>query len=113
MIYRGYTIEPSHSPFGGFDFFPTEQGRDDDYDYDGERYRYCGNVKHASTIEEAKDSIDEEIMMSIPPYKVWTFGKYPIGGRPQLNITKFIWISDAVKFAAKFNGEIMIPILNP
>lgn len=111
MIYKSYTIEPSTSPFGGFDFFPTEQGRDDDYDLDGEDLKYCGNVKHASSIDEAKDMIDELIMMAIPPYKVETI--IHLGGFRLRNITKFDWISDAVKFAARFNGEVLTPIVNP
>jgi hypothetical protein len=59
--YRTYRIEPTTLPYGkGFDFFPADQGRDDDYDCVGDpaEYKYCGNVRHASTIEEAKNEID-------------------------------------------------------
>jgi hypothetical protein len=60
--YRGYTIEPTERPYDkGFDFFPSDPGRDDDYDLVGEDYKYCGNVRFASTIEEAKNEIDRAI----------------------------------------------------
>jgi hypothetical protein len=52
--YRTYTIEPDYrNPYSNrpeFIFYPTDKGRDDDPD--------CGNVRHASTIEEAKNEID-------------------------------------------------------
>lgn len=98
--YKGYTIESSHSPFGGFDYFPTEHGRNDDYDLDGDDLKYCGNVRQASTLEEAKDWISEKIMTSAPAHRVITQnGK---------NITKFWWLSAAVDFAVKFKGELLI-----
>jgi hypothetical protein len=60
--YRMYIIEPTERPYDkGFDFFPSDPGRDDDYDFDGEDYKYIGNVRYASTIEEAKNEIDCEI----------------------------------------------------
>lgn len=59
MQYRGYTIEPSSCM--GYDFFPTDEGRDEDYDWTGDGYRNCGNVGHASSIEGAKAEIDDKI----------------------------------------------------
>jgi len=101
--YRGYTIEKS---FRGYDFYPTEQGRDDDYDLDGEDYKYCGNVRHASTIEEAKDAIDEKIIEAKPYHIVKLNGRdYP-----------FPWLEDARKFASLWNADLLPngqPILNP
>jgi hypothetical protein len=98
--YKGYTIESSLSPFGGFEYFPTKQGRDDDYDVVDGDYKYCGNVRHADTLEEAKDEISEKIMTSLPAHKVATQnGK---------NITKFWWLSEAVDFAVKFKGDLFI-----
>lgn len=56
VYYRGYTIEPEdHYRYA---FYPTRQGRDDDADFDGESFVYCGNAKFASSIEDAKDEID-------------------------------------------------------
>lgn len=86
--YKGYTIQPSWSPFGGYDYFPTAEGMDED------------NVKRADTIEEAKDEISEKIMTSLPSWQVTT--PHQRGE----NITKFDWIVDAVKFAIKVNGNL-------
>src|SRR5690606_24245644 len=58
VYYRGYTIEPAEYEYG-YDYYPTEEGRDDDADFDGESYRYCGNVKFAHSIDAAKDAIDD------------------------------------------------------
>jgi hypothetical protein len=40
-------------------YYPTGEGRDDDYDYDGESYRYCGNAGWSSTIGGATAEIDD------------------------------------------------------
>jgi hypothetical protein len=52
--YRTYIIEPDYrNPYSNrpeFIFYPADKGRDDDPD--------CGNVRHASTIEEAQNEID-------------------------------------------------------
>lgn len=56
MEYRGYTIEASEHLYKPcFDYYPTEEGRD--CDYNGEKWR--SNVKSADTIEEVKFEIDE------------------------------------------------------
>lgn len=60
--YKNYTIEESKCSYTGtpeFMFYKTSQGVDHDYDLDGEDYTYCGNCKWASTLEDAKDEIDE------------------------------------------------------
>lgn len=93
MNYRGYTIEPETDPWllkYGFLYFI---GSGDD-------------KKSFTCAFDAKDFVDEEIMASITPYKVKTKGPFPIGGVPQLNITKFTWLSEAVPFAVKHNGEL-------
>lgn len=89
--YKQHTIQPSWSPFGGFDYFPTEEGMDED------------NVKRADTIEDAKDEISEKIMTSLPTWKVETFN--PLNGNS--NYTKFDWIVDAVKFASQVPGNLL------
>lgn len=91
MTYQGYTIEPSTSLFGGVDYFETRVGRDEE------------SVKRADTVEEAIDSIDDKIMEGSKPYLITT--TVQLGGFKLKNITKFAWLSDAVKFAARFNGE--------
>lgn len=65
MTYRGYTIEESEHLYKPcFDFYPTAEGID--CDFDGERYR--SNVKSADTLEEAKSEIDE-ILGEVEPVK--------------------------------------------
>jgi hypothetical protein len=88
ISYKSYTIQPSLSPFGGFDFFPTEEGMDQD------------NVKRADTIEEAKDLINEKIMTELPDHKV------RMNGREY----SFPWIVDALRFAEFWKGEVLTPI---
>lgn len=59
--YKGWLIVESDrgAPFQEFMAFPVESGEPDhDYDYDGERYRYCGNCKFGS-VQDLKDQIDE------------------------------------------------------
>jgi hypothetical protein len=50
MTYKSYTIDPELNGYG-FLIYPTEEG----YYHDGER----DNAKTASSIEEAKEMIDE------------------------------------------------------
>lgn len=52
--YEGYTIQPA---WIGFDFFKTDEGIDCWNDGDG----WKSNVKHASSIENAKAEIDDII----------------------------------------------------
>lgn len=58
VLYRGYTIDKAEY---GYEYYPTDEGRDDDADFDGESYRYCGNVRFASSINAAKREIDDLI----------------------------------------------------
>jgi hypothetical protein len=100
--YKGYTIQKDNS----FEFapsplilYPTEQGIQHDYDMDQDGNRYTGNCKWADSISEAKVMIDELV-----PFLVETYTRKDSG----LNITKFDWLSDAVKFAGKFNGSMNV-----
>jgi hypothetical protein len=61
-------------------------------EYDGPEDRRCGS---ASSIEEAKDNIDEYYFESTE-YRVIT----------RKTITKFTWIDDAVAFVQRFGGVI-------
>lgn len=105
--YKGYSIQPDfRNPYNRnpeYMFYPTEQGIDHDADYDGESYSYAGNCKWADSIEEAKLLIDE-----IVPFLVETHGPIPLGRRVQLHVTKFNWLSDAVRFASKSNGSMNV-----
>src|SRR5690606_19020568 len=105
VLYRGYIIEPSTSYFGGYEYYPANEGRNDDAEVVGDppEYRYCGNVRHASTLEEAKDEIWEKVMTSIPQHKV------VMNNRPYY----FDWVEDAIKFAIKWNAEEFIPATQP
>lgn len=104
IMYRGYIIEPTSNgcPYGGYDFYPASEGRNDDADYDGESYHYTGNVGFASSIDDAKDQIFEKIMTSTQDHKV------VMNGRPYY----FPWIDDAIKFAVKWNAEEFIPAIS-
>ncbi len=100
--YKGYTIEPDSSyPYamGRFKFYPTEEGVQDDADFDGESYKYCGNCKWADSITDAKWEIDDMV-----PFQVRTLNTVS----RRMNITKFTWLSDAVKFAVIFNGDLSV-----
>ncbi len=60
--YKGYTIEHETEPwaikFGQkVYYYPTEQGIQDDADYD-DGWHYCGNRHWTGSVEEAKDEID-------------------------------------------------------
>lgn len=103
IMYRGYVIEPTSNgcPFGGYDFYPAAEGKNDDADFDGEDFKYCGNVGFASSIEDAKDQIFEKIMMAMPQHKV------VLNGRDYY----FDWIEEAVKFFNLWNAEDFIPAI--
>lgn len=104
--YRGYIIEPTSNgcPYGGYDYYPASEGRNDDADCAGDpaEYHYTGNVGFASSIDNAKDAIMERIMEQLPSHKV------ELNGR----IYDFPWIEDAIKFAVLWNGNLH-PIVNP
>jgi len=90
MNYRGYIIERSLSYSGGYDFFLENNGRDD-----------C--TKHAQSIREAMDSIDDMIASEEPlepPFKVRMNGEvYP-----------FERISDAIGFSELWRGKTLFQI---
>lgn len=106
VFYKGYIIEPTSNgcPYGGYDYYPAAEGRNDDADCSGDpaEYHYYGNVGFESSIENAKDAIDEKIMESIPWHVVTLHGRqYP-----------FPWIEDAIRFANLWGAELT-PIMNP
>lgn len=87
-----------------FMFYPTAEGIQHDVDSDGVDFLYVGNCKWADSIEEAKLLIDE-----IVPFYVETYTRRGSA----LNITKFDWLSDAIRFAGRFNGELSVQFTNP
>jgi hypothetical protein len=63
--YKGYTIEEEYGPYCNkphYIYYPTDEGRQDDYDGDSEGWHYCGNAFMAWDLEEAKGDIDEIIL---------------------------------------------------
>lgn len=108
--YRSYTIQKDNSYFftGKLMIYPTDQGVQHDSDIDSDGYHYCGNCVWVDSMEEAKDLIDEKAK----DWKVETFGPFPIGGIPQVNITKFELLSDAVKFAVARQGNLIAEFKN-
>lgn len=105
IFYKGYTIEPTSNgcPYGGYDYYPTAEGRQDDADLVGEDYKYCGNVGFESSIDNAKDAIMEKIMTELPNHQVI------INNRPAY---EFAWISEAMRFATYWNAEGFIPAVS-
>lgn len=94
--YRGWTIEPSTAyPYGGWEFYPTDEGRNEDAEWDGDSWRDCGNVKFASSLDDAKDQIWEKVMEKIPPHEVILHGRSYY----------FNWVEDAISFAVQWNAE--------
>lgn len=83
ILYKSYVIEPTSGK--GYQFWKQDQGIDMD------------NVYYADSVEDAKDSISEEIMTDSEYHFVET----------KTGITKFLWIEDAVKFASRFNGSLL------
>lgn len=61
--FNGFTIvEDYRNPYSNtpdFMYYPTSEGVQHDADYDGESFRYCGNCKWASSLEEAINEIKE------------------------------------------------------
>lgn len=113
-IYKGYTIlEDNRNPFGAteFMFYPSDEGVQHDADMDQDGYHYCGNCGWASTIEEAKDLIDEKIMQSTPAYLVETIVN--LGEFKLKNVTKFWWLDEAIRFASHHNGTMNVSFNNP
>lgn len=112
IYYRGFTIEPTQNgcPYGGYDYYPTEEGRDDDADFDGESYRYCGNVQFAHSIEAAKREIDDIIYEKM---HVVTLNEGDPVYEHRYEFEKF---EDALGFALQWGGTFYpngLPILNP
>jgi hypothetical protein len=105
LQYKGYTIqEDFRNPYNRepeYMFYPTSEGIQHDADGDSEGYRYTGTCKCADSIEDAKDRICEIIIESQPVWKVQT----------KVSITKFNWLNDAIRFADRFNGQL-IPVIN-
>jgi len=108
MKYKGHTIEQNTESFHSerLIIYPTEQGIQHDYDYVDGSFVYMGNCKRANSIEEAKRIIDDKIAAQMPAfYKVETYAL--IWGFRLPIITKFTWLSEAVKFASERNGLLI------
>lgn len=66
--YKGYSIEPDKYSTWRKDeliIYPTADGVDHDYDWNGDNWKYCGNCKWAFSIDEAKGIVDELIFDKI------------------------------------------------
>jgi hypothetical protein len=100
--YRGYTIEETHSnPYSNtadYLFYPTAQGRNDDYDFVNGDSHYCGNVQAACSLEDAKDRIWEIVMLEAYPTS-WEVKHSDI--LPEASMP---WLEDALRFSAMWNG---------
>lgn len=109
IYYRGYTIEPTSSacPYGGYDYYPTEEGRDEDIDWNGNP---CGNVKYAASTEEAKDEIDDLI------YEKMHVVVMNEGDPVYEHRYEFEDLENAIGFATMWGGNLYPngqPIINP
>jgi hypothetical protein len=107
--YKGYTIEEdfNYNPYAVHPmtmFYPTNEGIQDDADYDGDGFNYCGNCQWVSSVEEAKDEIDAA------PYVVEWLEK--IDGRTHYKFKRIRWLTDAIKEAVARNGGFAIPFQN-
>lgn len=92
MEYRNYIIDKSLSYFQGYDYYLKDNGRDD-----------C--TKHANTIREAMDSIDDIIASEEPlepPYEV----------RLNREIYPFPCITEAIRFSEYWKGTPRFQIRN-
>lgn len=90
--YKGYTIIEDREPWAvkydqTFKYFPTESGIDN------------GNVKYASTLEEAKDEISEMVFLATYP-EMWA-----VDHSKSLSPAAFDFLSDALMFAVKFDAR--------
>lgn len=72
--YLGYTIEQETEPWSVLAgqkvfYYPTKEGVQHDGDYDDGRWKYKGNCRWASSIEDAKTEIDEITSMMNEEYQ--------------------------------------------
>ena len=109
VLYRGYTIEPTSNgcPYGGYDYYPTEEGRDEDIDWNGNP---CGNVGFAGTIAAAKAEIDD--LIGERPHVVTINEGDPFYEHRY----EFQDFDNALAFAMKWGGTLYpngLPIINP
>lgn len=106
--YRGFTIEPSTGYMGGYSYYPTAEGRNEDAEWDGDSWRNCGNVQWAASLDDAKDAIMEKYIESYPHHIVRTnFGMMEYS---------FPWLVDAIAFQKMWGGDLLPcgqPIMNP
>lgn len=66
ILYKGYTIEIDlEDGPGKFIAYPTEEGRQHDGDCDQGSWKYCGNCKWGSTVEDVQLEIDEHLASSL------------------------------------------------
>lgn len=108
IYYRGYTIEPTQNgcPYGGYDYYPTEEGRDEDIDWNGNP---CGNVGFTSSIAAAKREIDDLIYEKM---HVVVLNE----GECDERRYEFAEFDDAFGFAMQWGGTFYpngFPITNP
>jgi hypothetical protein len=97
--YRGYTIKvDGYGWYPRYKFFPTDEGENDDADYDGESFHYCGNARWADSLEEAKDEIWETVFQKMYP------GNWEVRHSDVLPEAQYTWLEDALRFTAMFNG---------
>jgi hypothetical protein len=109
ITYRGFEIkEDTRNPYASigeeeYKYFPEGNESDDaDYDYESASYHYTGNGKWVDSIEEAKAAIDD-FYLENTSYRV--IREIPRVGP---TITKFDFISEALAFASKVNGELVM-----
>lgn len=89
--YKNFTIIEDREPWAvkygqTFKYFPTESGIDN------------GNVKYASTLEEAKDEISEMVFLATYP-EMWA-----VDHSKSLSPAAFDFLSDAMGFISKWDA---------
>lgn len=109
IYYRGYTIEPTLNgcPYGGYDYYPTEDGRDEDIDWNGNP---CGNVGFTNSIASAKREIDDLI------YEKMHVVVLNEGEGIYEHRHEFENLENAIDFATMWGGNLYPngqPIINP
>jgi hypothetical protein len=91
-FYKGYSIIEDREPWAvkydqTFKYFPTEEGIDN------------GNVKYASSLEEAKDEISEIVFLASYPER------WAVDHSKSLSPAAFDFLSDALGFCSKYDAR--------
>jgi hypothetical protein len=89
--YKGFTIEQEPNLWAvkyhqEFKYYPTESGIDN------------GNVRYASTIEEAKDEISERVFLSTYPER------WAVEHSKSLAPASFDFLADAMRFSTQWDA---------